>query len=114
VAGPPAEVSLAIVDLGDRALRDRLDQFGSHATDRALAEALGQVLVPDAVFRTTHETFDTCARRPLYGPAVRRAGHHGQPLIARGRSSMRRGSPSFACARRAPDPPGYRAGGRRR
>jgi tetratricopeptide (TPR) repeat protein len=74
---------LDVVDLGPYAsFAQRLEQFTATPTDPALAEQLGQLLVPSQVFRTTHETLRVVLDGPLSALPVAALRHAGRPLIA--------------------------------
>jgi tetratricopeptide (TPR) repeat protein len=74
---------LHMTDLGAiGALQDRLDRFQSAPTDRALADELGELLVPDTTFRATQDTLRVVLDGPLSGLPIAALRHHGRPLIS--------------------------------
>jgi tetratricopeptide (TPR) repeat protein len=74
---------LDVVDLGPiTSFQPRFERFEAAPTDLALAEELGQALVPDAVFRATHQTLRVVLDGPLMGLPIVALRHHGRPLIA--------------------------------
>jgi tetratricopeptide (TPR) repeat protein len=74
---------LDVVDLGPIAsFSSRIEKFSATPTDRALAEDLGRLLVPDAVFRTTRDTLRVVLDGALSTLPVAALRHKGRPLIA--------------------------------
>lgn len=72
-----------LADLGPFAkLREPLERFRAKPTDPALAEQLGQLLIPDATFRSTRDALRVVLDGPLAGLPVVALRRHGQPLIA--------------------------------
>jgi pentatricopeptide repeat protein len=74
---------LDVVDLGPIAsFTSRIEKFSATPTDRALAEDLGRLLVPDTVFRTTRDTLRVVLDGALSALPVAALRHGGRPLIA--------------------------------
>lgn len=65
-----------------REIKERVSAFSGQPTDRQLASELGQLLVPDDLFRETSEVLHVLLDSQLQGLPVAALRHGGAPLIA--------------------------------